>query len=238
MYAQSFAGHTTIETMSMGDQIAQQARTVGLFWKKDEETKADGNCFYNAVCQQILRPEINSLLPAEKREIAPSQLRKEVANFVKEIYHESKVSVPGGNAYLLKYEALSFPGEKKEVGLPSGLDFKSYLDFQERDASTVLPPDHQSVWYWATDLYIQATAVHLGIEIRLTTNSSSSQNPYQSFLPNFTNQNSKKNYFVALGAITNFHFQSLLPPSYCDAAKRPLNPEKEAKITGLKIKTE
>ena len=200
----------------MGEEIALKVLEDGLTWRTDSETLVNGNCFYNAVVQQTHRPEIKARLSPEKQNLTPNQLRRQVVNYVKSIFNKFKinpsaVSDQADIAYISEYEKWSFPLLKEDYKLPPDMSFPDYLDLQGTDASKPLPAGHKSDWYWATDLFEQATAAYLQITILQNTNSCHPQRPVQTFHPNFDEKGSDNPIFMALGCKTNVHFQSFLP---------------------------
>ena len=172
-------------------QVENQARNIGLNVSYGKPTPSDGNCFYHAVIQQYNeRPSVKSHIPTNFCNDHLT-LRHNIVNFVRE--NEYKYIFIQN--YRQHYESVLFLENKK-------MSWSDFLNEQQKNGT------------YATELFIEASAIFLGIEIRITSTHSTPQNQYFTFHPisqlicNIENQS---HVYMLIGNIRNVHFQSLIP---------------------------
>ena len=132
------------------DMILANARSVGfdnICYKN--VTPSDGNCWYHAVLDQIRRPDISHLFPANLLNLDHRQLRNSVLLFV--------LQNQNFNAQILHFKTSMFQNNEQGWNL--------YLQGQGRNGS------------YASDIFCQSTAIFLNVRIETTSNISNALHP-------------------------------------------------------------
>ena len=132
------------------DMILANARSVGfhnICYKN--VTPSDGNCWYHAVLDQIRRPDISHLFPANLLNLDHRQLRNSVLLFV--------LQNQNFNAQILRFKTSMFQNNEQGWNL--------YLQGQGRNGS------------YASDIFCQSTAIFLNMRIETTSNISNALHP-------------------------------------------------------------
>ena len=128
---------------SMANIIVQNAREIGLDVSADEITPCDGNCFYHAIVQQVHRPvirdEVTSLLTSH------SELRGIVCQYIR--LHQNAIE------YIRNYRTLY--NQTLHVD-HNHITWSDFINEQSCNGT------------YATELFIKATAVMIGIDIHIT----------------------------------------------------------------------
>ena len=131
------------------NQIVQNARRIGLDVQLNRITSGDGNCWYHSVIQQISRPEILEFLEPCKVYSDHRVLRLAVVNFIREQEYIS----PFIQNYRVVYETALHVEY-------NNMSWNEFLSNQEKNG------------VWCTELFSQATAVFLSIDILVTSDTS------------------------------------------------------------------
>ena len=76
---------------------------------------------------------------------------------------------------------------------------------------------------WADTLFIQATAVYLGIPIHVMSMTSNQDHPFVKILPSFCHRNSTSTCAILLGNENSQHFQSFLPKQIANPTIQTVN---------------
>jgi hypothetical protein len=164
-------GHGTAQ------KLVQKSKEIELDWQVDQETLGDGNCFYHAVVQQCQRPEIFTALKPECRYLTHLQLRANVCILVhceyeRYITHQPEIC-EGGNQFMHNYTLTNFHSnitDFQQIGINS---MQELIQFQSEGVTK-----HQYK-AWADTLFIQATAVYLGVSIHVMSLTSTKDQPFE-----------------------------------------------------------
>ena len=179
----------------MANRIVEKANSIGLRVTYDVPTMGDGNCFYRAVLEQMKnRADIKDYFKQSNKHFSNyHELRVSVVNFVRLNYTLNNEYIQG---YKSLYEA-SIHLENRNM------NWLQFLHNQEKDG------------VYATELFIKATAVFLGIDIRVTSERCTLSNPFNVWSRFWDHHDGANNSFngnvcMLLGNIDNVHFQSLI----------------------------
>ena len=176
---------------TMATQIVSNARSAGLDVTYDFPTLVDGNCFYNAVTDQMKRTDVKKFLDPHFIFTDPYKLRIAVVNYV---LHESNKQ----NIYIQQYK------DHYEEILHAENGNITFLQFLHHQANNAV---------YETELFIKGTAVFLGIDIHINTPGCNSSRPYNVVHRFWQNSHKAVNNSPAamlLGNICEIHFQSLI----------------------------
>ena len=159
---------------------------------RDEETPGDGNCFPRAIIQQCERNEVKEWMREhEPLKIASSHhdLRVKVSRFALE---ESNDNMRNLREH---YE---------NVQIPLRNDGRSWTDYWRWMSQDKI---------WADDIFIQATAWYLGLDIKIITFTSTPRNPFMTVSGGKdSSESNKPNLYVGYYPVEPYlHYQSLLP---------------------------
>ena len=190
-------------TVSVGQRVVSNARCVGLNVYMCYDTPGDGNCFYRAIIEQLRdRADLGDVSHLLIQYPDHDVLRSEVVEFVR--FLSMYQNIPYVNDYKFLYEQniLQIPGT-------TNLDWQGFLDQQSQNS------------IYATELFIQATAALLDIDIYVTNENCTENQPFNKIFrfwnnDNLPNQNCQSNdKYLLLGNINSDHFQSLIPVNGC-----------------------
>ena len=139
-------------------QVVRNAIRAGLNVTYDCPTIGDGNCWYRSVIQQMKRPEIRALLRPDLIFSDHGKLRLAVVDFIRQ---NQKSVIP-----IINFRTL-YETEGNDLRIENNnRTWHEFLNHQERDT------------VFATELFIQATAVFLGIDICVTSETCTPNLPY------------------------------------------------------------
>ena len=176
----------------IADQICTYARSLGLNLSYHEPTIGDGNCWYHAIVQQMKRPEVAQSLEPDKLFLDHFLLRNAVVNYIQ--------SEENTNIYIMNYKELY------SLNINEENDNESWQQFLS---------NQKNISFYATELFCQATAAFLGIDIYITSNTSTRNQPFIYLSKSWTvGQENMTSFFpMLIGSISQNHFQSLIPYS-------------------------
>ena len=120
----------------------------------DEITPGNGNCFYHAVIQQLHRPEIDIYLTHGFIQLNHELLRRSVCTSV----HEGESSITYIQEYKKIYQSV----------LSSDFDNMSWEAFVKQQSR---------IGTYATELFIKATAVYIGVDVLITSENCTEEQP-------------------------------------------------------------
>lgn len=190
-------------------RLVQKAKELNLNWQVDVETLGDGNCFYRGVVQQCQRQEVWTSLKPSCRNLTHLQLRANVCNLVQNEYNcvinNQPETCEGGRFFITNFIQNNFSSginDLQQIGIHSMQDMITY------QAEGVTKHQNKA---WADTLFIQATAVYLGIPIHVMSMNSKREHPFVQILPSFCQRNNTTTCAILLGNENNQHFQSFLP---------------------------
>ena len=179
----------------MANRIVEKANSIGLRVTYGVPTMGDGNCFYRAVLDQMKnRDDIKDYFRQSNKYFSNyHELRVSVVNFV-------RLNYTLNNEYIQGYKSLYEASIHLEN---SNMNWLQFLHNQEKDG------------VYATELFIKATAVFLGIDIRVTSERCTLSNPFNVWSRFWDHHDGANNCFngnvcMLLGNIDNVHFQSLI----------------------------
>ena len=174
-----------------------------------EETPGDGNCFFWAIEQQLLRPEIASSIPPRVLEAGTdhSQLRTGIVNFAERI---SALHPTFQIAIDLYVQRKGKPGE------PASLAWKRCCQEMKRNGT------------WAEDVFIEAAAFYLEKDIFVTSQTNPKGAPWTRMCCHQHDQVCPQ-FPITLVQVNQNHFQSIWPDDTmqkcfgCGASTFPAN---------------
>ena len=176
----------------MANRAMEMARNIGIDATFDVATLGDGNCFYHAIENQITsRPEIQVYVNRSFLSSNHSQLCSAVVYFVRKNQYEVE--------YIRQYRQLFEIGQIFEH--VQNMSWEEMLLQQEKNGTYV------------DTLFIQATAVLLGLDIYVTSENSKRETPFTIIKSTWhTNNNSVADNkpVIYLASIDSNHFQSLI----------------------------
>ena len=176
--------HTKTAPVNMAHIILQNVSNVWLYVELDEITSGDGNCFYHAVIQQFHRPEVDRYLAHDYHEL----LRRSVYTFV----HEGESSI----AYIQEYKKFY---QSVLSGDFDNMSWETFVQQQSRIAT------------YATELFIKASAVYIGLDVLITSENCTEEQPYAKVIRTWNDNGPNDSPSILIGNISGVHFQSLLP---------------------------
>ena len=182
----------------MANRAIETARTIGIDATFNVATIGDGNCFYHAIRNQITsRPEIQVYVNRTFLSSTHNQLRSAVVDFVRKNQYEVE--------YIRQYRQLFEIGQIFEH--VQNMSWEEMLLQQEKNGTYV------------DILFIQATAVLLGLDIYVTSENSKRETPFTIIKSTWhTNNDSVTDNkpVIYLASIDSNHFQSLIVLPYSD----------------------
>ena len=163
---------------------------VPLF--RDEYTPGDGNCFPRSMIQQCERDEVRKWLRDHrpwKIAINYHDLRMRVVKFALETSNDNLSNLKE------HYENVQIPLRN------DGRSWNDYWEWMSQDK------------VWADDIFIQATAWYLELDIKIITFTSTPANPFMTISgAEREREPSRPNLYVGYYPVPpNQHYQSLLP---------------------------
>ena len=189
----------TVGCAPLAKEILANAHRVGLDMRLDDLTPGAGACFYEAVVQQARRLEISRQLQHAVSD--HRQLRKDVVDLVRRWHKE-------GVAFIMEFADIYELVLRQEH---HNLSFDDYISAQYRTCE------------FAEHLFIEATTCLLGVPIWITSDQSTTSNPFTVIAPRLGGEDQGGQCDatpIILGLINNLHFQSLLPAE--DNARGPI----------------
>ena len=172
---------------SMADIIVQNARGIGLDVCADEITPGDGNYFYHAIVQQVHRPvirdEVTSLLTTSH-----SELRGMVCQYI--WLHQNEIE------YIRDYRTLY--NQTLHVD-HNHITWSDFINEQSYNGT------------YATELFIKATAVMIGIDIHIISELCTREHQFNIITAVWDGTPTFNSPPLMIGNISGVHFQSLLP---------------------------
>ena len=164
------------------DALQEAIQKCQVPLKFDNRTEGSGNCFPNAIVQQLRRPAVKSWLQTRKPSAIFSNqqtLRNRVSNFA------TKSQLP----IILNY--------KSHFGNQNWIE---YWNRMSREGT------------WVDSHFVQFTAFYIELDIYIITPSSKPGNPFIKIQGNISNMEiPSPGPKLFLGNYTNVHYQSLLP---------------------------
>ena len=164
----------------------------------DQPTPGDGSCFSHAIVQQCSRHPIKLFLQSRGVTITDfMQLKKNVAQFVQINKHTPKIANLRVN---FEVSQLNIHRE----GLPRRSWSQYWKDMQKHG---------QEGEYWADDIFLQATALYLNLDLRIIWAGDNSNGQLVTTVDGLFYQvaQGESRPLLYLGYIVNEHYQSLLP---------------------------
>ena len=182
---------------TMADTIVANAARIGLFVSCDFPTPGDGNYFYHAVIQQLACPEVQPTTP-EISQITHSELRGTVCQYIQQ--HQEHIE------YIQQYRAMYNATLNEEHHRMSWDEFIN---------------EQNMVGTFATELFIKATAVIVGVDIHITSEHCNRESPFNIITSSWNDTYSSSSPPLLIGNLSGLHFQSLLPA--INAPQRSVN---------------
>ena len=168
--------------------------------KRDASTLGDGNCFPRSIIQQCERYEVRKWLEEHRPwKIASSHndLRLKVVKFA---LNESNEKL---NSLKDHYENVQIPLQMEDVNNPHHhiRSWREYWRWMSQDSK------------WADDIFIQATAWYLELDIKIITFTSTPKKPFMTISGGDDSSDFRrpKLYVGYIPVRDNEHYQSLLP---------------------------
>ena len=187
----SIKGKMATQTeLNIASEIMKTVRRLELPLKLDEITEGRGNCFPLSILAQGRRSEIFRGLSSQTQSIMlendPTQLRREVYQFMKNSRHRS----------IQKYK-------KTYEEVLASIDGKNWEEYWK-----VMLRNYE----WVDYIFIQSTAWFLGHDIIIVTTTSTEKDPYITISGNLLDENIPcPGIALTIGSKSNIHYQSLLP---------------------------
>ena len=168
----------------------------------DRRTRGDGNCCSRALVQQCKRPPVKLFLQSRGITIVGfMQLKEEVAQFIVDNRNTEKVLNLRRN---FEYSQMTIQAEGLERR-----SWRQYWSDMKQDAGEVVGP--QWLLYWADDIWLQAAAYYLNMNIHIIWAGAATDGRIVSDVDGDWSPVDEEKPTLYLGYIVDAHYQSLLP---------------------------
>ena len=191
--------------LSLFERTMKPVKDLKLPYGNDTETEGDGNCFYNAIMDQIINsPRVAETISDQARKCAsPQELREKVIDFI--------VNWPDTLNYLLVAKNNIIAAIRKSKNLPS--NFPEDVIWQQH-----LLPKHKESGVFAEDIIIQCIPTFLTKDMYVISPDTSKCQPIQTkwlHIPSFAGTNGPPITLASSQSADSSkrdkHFQSLIP---------------------------
>lgn len=173
-------------------------RKAGEDVKLDEPTTGDGSCFSHAIIQQCRRRPVKLFLQSRGVTITDfMHLKKQVAHFI-----QANINTP-------KVQNLKVNFEVSQLNM----HWEGRMRRSWRQYWSDMQKHGQAERYWADDIFLQATALYLNLDIRIIWAGDNTNGQLVTTVDGLFYQvaQGESRPLLYLGYIVNEHYQSLLP---------------------------
>ena len=190
------------QPQSNEDEIRLAIKKSGEGLVLDRRTRGDGNCCSRALVQQCKRPPVKLFLQSRGITIVGfMQLKEEVAQFIVDNRNTEKVLNLRRN---FEYSQMTIQAEGLERR-----SWRQYWSDMKQDAGEVVGP--QWLLYWADDIWLQAAAYYLNMNIHIIWAGADTDGRIVSDVDGDWSPVDEEKPTLYLGYIVDAHYQSLLP---------------------------
>ena len=190
------------QPQSNEDEIRLAIKKSGEGLVLDRRTRGDGNCCSRALVQQCQRPPVKLFLQSRGITIVGfMQLKEEVAQFIVDNRNTEKVLNLRRN---FEYSQMTIQAEGLERR-----SWRQYWSDMKQDAGEVVGP--QWLLYWADDIWLQAAAYYLNMNIHIIWAGAATDGRIVSDVDGDWSPVDEEKPTLYLGYIVDAHYQSLLP---------------------------
>ena len=190
------------QPQSNEDEIRLAIKKSGEGLVLDRRTRGDGNCCSRALVQQCKRPPVKLFLQSRGITIVGfMQLKEEVAQFIVDNRNTEKVLNLRRN---FEYSQMTIQAEGLERR-----SWRQYWSDMKQDAGEVVGP--QWLLYWADDIWLQAAAYYLNMNIHIIWAGAATDGRIVSDVDGDWSPVDEEKPTLYLGYIVDAHYQSLLP---------------------------